>query len=141
MIAAPEGPVSNLSDTSGMVSSTLPHKSRESVLKSVLNANNNMVHASDIIQFSSAEYYCTEGEGFVEVEVDRLGRGKGMATVEYSTYDGSAKAGVKYEASQGTLTFDANASEQRIRIPILEDESFDTSLDFEICLKNPKNAI
>jgi len=42
----------------------------------------------------------------------------GQATVNYSTVDGSAKAGIDYSATSGTLTFGPGVTSQAVSIPL-----------------------
>ena len=50
-----------------------------------------------IIQFSSAMYFCIENEGSLTLEIMRIGNVSHRSEVQYSTYDSSAKAGVKFK--------------------------------------------
>lgn len=119
-------------------------KTNPNILKLVTQANqmhdDDHGQVLDILQFSSPEYFCTEGEGYVEIQVDRLGSAKSNASVTYFTKDGSAKAGEKYVAQEGTLVFEAGATEHRLRIPLVEDDNFDSVLEFEVHLQHPLNA-
>lgn len=64
-----------------------------------------------------------ENVGEVVVEVRRSGLEplNEVVTVDYSTADGTARAGEDYGAVSGTLTFAAGQTKREIRIPILND--------------------
>ena len=48
-----------------------------------------------------------------------------MTQVDYRTLDGTARAGIKYKATSGTLIFGKNkVFNQSITIPIIDDDEF-----------------
>jgi hypothetical protein len=61
-------------------------------------------------------------------------------TVDYSTEDGSAKAGVNYTSTSGTLTFASGSLFGHIKIPIMRDHVFTDTLTFYLVFSNPVNA-
>lgn len=60
----------------------------------------------------------------------------GMATVDYTTVDGTAKAGSDYTAESGTLTFGPGVTKQTITIP-LSDKAESGYRYFRVRLRNP----
>ena len=60
----------------------------------------------------------------------------GLATVDYTTVDGTAHAGVDYTAKSGTLTFGPGVTEQKITIP-LSDKAESGYRYFRVRLSNP----
>ncbi len=64
----------------------------------------------------------------------------GQATVNYSTVDGTAKAGVDYTAQSGTLTFGPGVTEHTITIP-LSDQVGTTYRYFRVRLSNPSSNL
>lgn len=96
--------------------------------------------APDIIQFSSVVYYCTEEEGFVEVEIVRLGNDDNHCSVQYATQDVSAKAGKKYIPRQGRVEFDAGEFKKSIPIELIGNNAFEATLQFEVVLSDAKGA-
>eukprot|EP00747_Dinoflagellata_sp_TGD_P128468 gnl/TRDRNA2_/TRDRNA2_174544_c4_seq12.p1 gnl/TRDRNA2_/TRDRNA2_174544_c4~~gnl/TRDRNA2_/TRDRNA2_174544_c4_seq12.p1 ORF type:complete len:1012 (+),score=95.45 gnl/TRDRNA2_/TRDRNA2_174544_c4_seq12:85-3120(+) len=97
--------------------------------------------SDDIIEFSTQNYYCTENEGSVILQVVRMGSCNGSASVKYSTVDASAVAGVKYAAQKGTLHFAPGETRKTIQIILLEDDCFDSTLEFEAHLSEPQGAM
>ena len=63
-----------------------------------------------------------------------------VVTVRYATVDGSATAGEDYEATNGTLTFAAGVTSQRIRIPIIDDGIEERTESFSVVLRSSSNA-
>lgn len=91
-----------------------------------------------ILQFSAPSYFCTEGED-VEMIVDvmRLGDDTHPCSCFYETHDSSAKAGEKYLHTSGTLQFGTGESLKSINIPLLDDDSWNATLEFEVELSKP----
>ena len=63
-----------------------------------------------------------------------------VVTVDYATTDDSARAGLDYEASSGTLTFSPGVTTQLLTVPILDDQQDEPSETFFVTLSNPTNA-
>jgi len=95
----------------------------------------------DIIQFSSAVYYCNEAEGKVEVEVSRLGEDDNQCHVDYETFDISAVSGVKYVGRKGTIAFEPGQMSVVIEIKLVENDAFEATLEFGVRLLRPRNAV
>jgi len=94
----------------------------------------------DYIQFASNCFYCREGSPSVSIEVVRAGPCANRATVDYHTEDGSAKARQKYVPATGTLTFAPGVTRASLNVNLLENDSFDTTLDFHVLLNNANGA-
>jgi len=62
-------------------------------------------------------------------------------TVDYTTQDGTAKAGTDYEAVNGTLTFQPDQTTQTISVPIINGTSYKPTEMFSVNLSNPANAV
>ncbi len=59
-------------------------------------------------------------------------------TIDYSTVDGTAKAGSDYTATSGTLTFaPSDKSYKQVTVPILDDSVDDSGEQFSLVLSNP----
>lgn len=76
----------------------------------------------------------------VNVEVKLSNPPNGQATVNYSTVDGTAKAGTDYTAESGTLSFGPGVTEQTISIP-LSDATAQYSRYFRVRLSNPSSNL
>merc|ERR1719230_2357193 len=99
-----------------------------------------VVPAVPIVQFSTSMYFCTETEGSMIIDVVRLGDATDQSTVDFSTVDGCAVAGVRYIAQSGTLVFDEEESTKQISIPIISDDKWDAELEFKVVLSSPTHA-
>jgi hypothetical protein len=86
------------------------------------------------IGFSSPSYDVDEGAGTANLLVTRSGGFGVSATVNYSTADGTAVAGVNYTASSGSITFAVGEVSKVIRIPIIDDPNQDPTLSFTVSL-------
>jgi len=74
------------------------------------------------------------------VTVTRKGLLSLPVTVQYATREGSAKTGTDFEHTEGTLTFAANETEQRITVRIVDDVTYEEDEEFYIDLSSPKVA-
>jgi uncharacterized delta-60 repeat protein len=61
--------------------------------------------------------------------------------VNYTTVDGTAKAGTDYVATSGTLTFKPGVTKKRVTVNIIGDNVVEKNEKFSLQLSNPKNAI
>lgn len=94
-----------------------------------------------IAQFSTAIYYCIESETSMDVDVVRLGNCMSSGSVKFATRDGSAKAGQKYVHTTGTVEFAPNETSKQIRIPLLQDEAWEATHEFQLVLSEPQGMI
>ena len=62
------------------------------------------------------------------------------STVNYTTVDGSARAGIDYEAANGTITFSSGETRKTISISILNDQNPEIAENFTIVLSNPSQG-
>mmetsp|Transcript_23469 Transcript_23469/g.54742 ORF Transcript_23469/g.54742 Transcript_23469/m.54742 type:complete len:918 (-) Transcript_23469:149-2902(-) len=106
--------------------------------------NSKASHSDDLyastVQFYSAVYYASESEAKVTVEVVRLGEDVEECSVDYFTADNTAKAGRKYVAQRGTLRFEKGEFLQKVEIDVIDDDSWDATLEFSVHLAEPKNC-
>lgn len=73
------------------------------------------------IQFTAPVYFSGEDEASAKITVHRSGNLSLPATVEFTTADGTAVAGVDYVAVATQLTFAPNEAELDVFIPIIDD--------------------
>jgi hypothetical protein len=95
-----------------------------------------------VVSLNSTGYVTNENSGFFYITVRRTGTGTlaTNASVDFSTLDGSALAGVDYAATNGTLTFGTNQLAQTIAIPILVATNANGYQNFFFQLSNPQNG-
>ena len=87
-----------------------------------------------------ADAAAAEGDGELAFQVRLSVASSQTVTVEYSTADGTATADEDYEATTGTLTFPALATQQTIRVPIIDDDLDEAVEAFTVALINASNA-
>jgi hypothetical protein len=73
------------------------------------------------LQFSSATYAISEISPFASILVSRQGDTAGMASVQFSTSDGTATATRDYTPVSQTLIFDLFETVKQVNVPILND--------------------
>jgi len=97
------------------------------------------------IQFWTSMCYTSEADesNRVEVAVIRIGDVSKRSAAQYETKDISAKAGKKYTAASGKVVFEKGERLKFVYINILNDESWDATLEFEVVLKDAglENAV
>eukprot|EP00928_Gymnodinium_smaydae_P020573 TRINITY_DN17948_c0_g4_i1.p1 TRINITY_DN17948_c0_g4~~TRINITY_DN17948_c0_g4_i1.p1 ORF type:complete len:879 (+),score=122.01 TRINITY_DN17948_c0_g4_i1:133-2769(+) len=93
-----------------------------------------------VVQFGSSDYYVSESEGQVQIDIVRMGDIGGEASFTYNTVDGSAKAGKKYVAQADTCTFLPGERVKVINVDVVQDECWDATLEFGVVITNVKGA-
>lgn len=63
-----------------------------------------------------------------------------VVTVDYTTGDGTAEAGIDYTEKRGTLTFQAGETAKTIIVAIIDDTAVEPYETFTVTLRNPSNA-
>lgn len=88
---------------------------------------------ADHTGFSKREYQESEDASYVELTVETSCCPLGSGRIDYYTSNASAIAGEDYQQTSGTLTFPA---EYTIRVPITNDELFESEEQFAVSLTN-----
>jgi Calx-beta domain-containing protein len=86
--------------------------------------------------FAESNASVLESAGVAQVWIRRVGATNGTAVVEYTTFDGSARAGLDYEAVSGSLTFAPGEEEKSLLIPIVNDSTYRGNRSFEVRLRD-----
>lgn len=92
-----------------------------------------------VVQFDSSSMPSVsvlQTKSSVTLTVVRTG-GQGPAVVHYATSDGTAKNGVDYKATSGTLEFAVGQKSATITIPILNNPNSSGDATFTVKLSNP----
>ncbi|NDA66246.1 MAG: hypothetical protein EBY09_06345, partial [Verrucomicrobia bacterium] len=89
-----------------------------------------------VVQFVSATASVLERGTNVTLSVARLNGASGGLTVDYGTTNGTALAGVRYVATNGTLTFGPGVTNQDIVVGILNDKLVQGDGTFTVGLQN-----
>ena len=93
------------------------------------------------VQFDSAEIIVNELSGIATVTIQRLGDSSNALTVDYATRGGTARAGLSYVATRGTLAFAPLEVIKTISIPILDDRVFNNNLTVRVTLSRPTGGL
>lgn len=94
-----------------------------------------------ILQFLAPLFICSEDDGIVEISVMRIGILDQVSEVHYRTEDASAKAGVEYEATSGTMTFQPDVSVMSFTVPINSRYGWNPTTDFRIILDDDESLL
>lgn len=86
--------------------------------------------AMPVVQFEAPQMFAFETDGIVRVGVMRIGNVDRESSVHYETGDVTATAGKKYVATKGTIFFEPGERKQYIQICIMNDEQWDSTLEF-----------
>lgn len=90
------------------------------------------------VGFSPAAYSIWRNSGEVTVTIVRGNDGSfGPATVDYTTADGTARAGQDYQAASGTVELKENETIKSLTIPILKNPAAVGTKTFRLTLSNP----
>jgi hypothetical protein len=90
------------------------------------------------LQFSAAAYGVSEGAGSETITVTRAGGSGGTVTVQYATSDGSARAGVNYQAVSGSLVWaSGDSSPKTFTIPLIDNGQPGSSTTVNLTLSSP----
>jgi len=77
------------------------------------------------------------------IDVMRIGDLSARTEVQYTTREATAKAGKSYVHTSGTVIFEPDENEQEIRVPLVDNDVWDTTLEFlvELQTENLVNAV
>jgi len=75
-----------------------------------------------LFELESSAYYITENSGSLDINVIRTQGTAGSIMIYYVTSDGTAKVGLDYTSTSGTLSFGYGETIKTISIPILDDD-------------------
>ena len=83
--------------------------------------------------FDQSSYNVSESAGHVTISVSRDGS-YADSSVQYSTVDGTAKAGSDYTAKSGTISYTGSQLTKQITIPIIDDSKHESTETFQVTL-------
>ncbi len=87
--------------------------------------------------FATNAYVIGQNGGTLVATVTRINPNTGPATVQYSTSDVTAQAGIDYVAARGTLSFANGQGSTNITVEIVNKKTVTTNRTFNITLSNP----
>jgi uncharacterized repeat protein (TIGR01451 family)/uncharacterized delta-60 repeat protein len=88
------------------------------------------------LMFSQTNYVVGEGDGFLFATILRTNGHKGVVSVNFSTLPGSAPAGLKYVATNGSFTFNPGETSKTLPVRILEESQAEGNQNFFLVLSN-----
>jgi uncharacterized delta-60 repeat protein len=88
----------------------------------------------------SSNYAVAELDGFVDVQVKRIGNKGGTNAVTFTTMNGTAQAGQDYAPCSAALIFVPGDATKSYRIPILENPVSDGNRSFQVVLSAPSSG-
>lgn len=93
----------------------------------------------DSLSFELAEYGFAEGGagGSLTITVQRDGPARGIATIDYITVEGTARAGSDFDATGGNLIFNPGEFTKTFDVTIREDFIREGEESFSVQLRNP----
>jgi hypothetical protein len=93
------------------------------------------------VSFSDVAYDVSEAGGAAIITVVRSGGASTGFTIDYSTSDLGATAGIDYTATNGTLVFAEGESSQTFSVPVFEDGSIEGNETVVLTLSNGINTL
>ena len=106
-------------------------------LNARLSAVLTIVDYESALGFTAAEYSVDATGGSATITVHRSGPTTSAITVDYSSTNGTATAGLDYTAVSGTLTFNAGATDASFSVPILNNKQANQDVTVLLSLSNP----
>ena len=94
---------------------------------------------SGSLSFSSSTYITSEASN-ATITVVRSGGLSGTVSVNFTTSNGSAIAGLDYTATSGTLTFGSGVSQQSFTVPVINDVVDESDETVNLSLSNPSGG-
>jgi uncharacterized delta-60 repeat protein/uncharacterized repeat protein (TIGR01451 family) len=89
------------------------------------------------LSFESSAFAVAENGGFATITVVRQGGAAGTVSVNFTTTDGSALAGVDYTATSGVLSFVPGETNKTFVVPVLDDLEVEGDQTVLLTLSNP----
>jgi hypothetical protein len=91
------------------------------------------------VGFTESSYTVGQGQN-IEIVVALNAPAQQDVTIDYATSDGTAKAGVDYRETSGTLTIPAGALSGKITVATIANQHGSPSPTLSISLRSPSNA-
>lgn len=106
-----------------------------------LTVLNGFTVAPPSVAFTTAKLSVAETESKAVITVKRVGSAEPAAAVDYSTADGSAKSGINYAETTGTLSWSAGENtEKSFEVPIKKDGLYSDKLTVKLKLHGARGV-
>jgi uncharacterized delta-60 repeat protein/uncharacterized repeat protein (TIGR01451 family) len=106
-------------------------------LVGLTNTTIQIIENNSAFSFSSPTYLVNEGGVAAVITVNRTGVLTNTVSVDYSTSDGTAHAGVRYVTTSGTLTFTNGETAKTFLVPVIDDNVIEGDQTVLLSLSNP----
>jgi uncharacterized delta-60 repeat protein/uncharacterized repeat protein (TIGR01451 family) len=90
-----------------------------------------------VLSFSATNYYIAEAKTNAVITVVRTGGASGLASVQYTTANGTSTNGISHKNVSGTLYFDSGVTSASFSVPILDDNLINFSHSVKLTLLRP----
>jgi len=104
------------------------------------NQTGGFVGVAKTVQFNSAGYNVSEGDGSCVLTVSRGGDTSGSAIVSFAASNGTAKEGKDYVAAVGTLNFAPGETSKTFTALIIDNAFVDGARTVNLTLSNPSGV-
>lgn len=89
------------------------------------------------VRFAATSLFASEKDGVLTMNLLRTGGTDGTISVDFTTVDGTARAGVHFAGTAGRVTFGPGEILKTIEIPLIDDAVYSGNTRFTIVLRNP----
>ncbi len=93
------------------------------------------------IQFPNTLFYIRENAGTKIVDVQRIGRKTGVASINYVSSNASAEEDLDYVAQAGTLIFGDGETNRQLSISLLDDQLSESNETLTLTLSHPSPGV
>jgi hypothetical protein len=90
-----------------------------------------------MLAFSALQYSVPQAAGSITIDVKRTGNMGSVVSVDYGASGGTAKPGVNYTATAGTLTFNPGEGDKTFVVPIIDTMMVGADTYVNLTLSNP----
>src|SRR5204863_2536358 len=104
------------------------------------NAIVTIIDNESALSFSSASYTVAENEGSASITVVRSNYLAQLVSVNFSTANGTALAGLDYLGTNGTLTFGAGETSKTFTVRLLDDTIREEDETVSLRLSDPTGS-
>ena len=94
-----------------------------------------------VVGFAVSEYFVNEADGNAVITLTRTNGSDGVVSIQYTTTNGTATAGVDYTASTGTLTFLDGQPSASFNVPIINGTKAGPDTSVNLRLFNPSGGV
>jgi len=87
---------------------------------------------SPVVQFSAPIFYVLEDEGYITIDIIRIGDLSRVSQVKYKTRPASALAGVHFDSTEGVSQFEPGSNEASFTVHLVVSDAWNTTVEFQL---------